>query len=283
MLRESIDPFSHHTGDVRRDRVQESESEENLERQQLAVAQPSSTQSSRSSSTNVYAPACPSPILEHGYKAPSDKYIGGRLLDDAAQQVELHLVEKVQDSSLTVKLDGWIINDHDGNKERVENGEICVHTNMAHSFTLSCPPLLSKESNSAESWSIFKSQYQDYALAMGINKLPDTIQNSPKGQVKLHICLDPQNLNEAIRCTQYPVSVLDQILPELIKVKIFSLLDTENGYWQIKLSEESIKLTAFNTPLAQYRWLRLPFGICSAPEIFQKKLQEYWAIYHEFR
>ncbi|KAJ8890831.1 hypothetical protein PR048_010340 [Dryococelus australis] len=56
--------------------------------------------------------------------------------------------------------------------------------------------------------------------------------------------------------------------------KDFSLLDTKNGYWQIKLSEKSSKLTTFSTPFGRYRWLRLPFGICSAPEIFQRKLQE---------
>ena len=33
-------------------------------------------------------------------------------------------------------------------------------------------------------------------------------------------------------------------------------------------------LTSFNTPFGRYRWLRMPFGICSAPEIFQRKMPE---------
>ncbi|KAJ8872963.1 hypothetical protein PR048_026579 [Dryococelus australis] len=46
-------------------------------------------------------------ILRPGYKTPIAKDICGKLLDDAAQQTELHLVEKVQNCSLTVTLDGW--------------------------------------------------------------------------------------------------------------------------------------------------------------------------------
>ncbi|KAJ8881027.1 hypothetical protein PR048_017500 [Dryococelus australis] len=46
---------------------------------------------------------------------------------------------------------------------------------MAHSFTLPCPPLLLKERNIAENWSTFKRQYQDYALATGVDKLPETV------------------------------------------------------------------------------------------------------------
>ena len=33
-------------------------------------------------------------------------------------------------------------------------------------------------------------------------------------------------------------------------------------------------LTTFNTPFGRYRWRRLPFGICSAPEVFQRRMHE---------
>ena len=40
------------------------------------------------------------------------------------------------------------------------------------------------------------------------------------------------------------------------------------------LDEESGFLTTFNTPFGRYRWLWMPFGICSATEIFQRKMYD---------
>ena len=43
------------------------------------------------------------------------------------------------------------------------------------------------------------------------------------------------------------------------------------GFWHIELDDESSKLTTFNTPFVRYRQLRLPFGLSSAPEEFQRR------------
>ncbi|XP_065074181.1 uncharacterized protein K02A2.6-like [Ochlerotatus camptorhynchus] len=67
---------------------------------------------------------------------------------------------------------------------------------------------------------------------------------------------------------------LDEILPELDQAQVFSTVDARKGFWHVELDERSSKLTSFWTPFGRYRWLRLPFGISSAPEIFQTKLQE---------
>ena len=56
--------------------------------------------------------------------------------------------------------------------------------------------------------------------------------------------------------------------------KVFTKLDASSGYWQIKVDEESSKLLTFNTPFGRHRFKRLPFGIHSAAEVFQKKISE---------
>lgn len=56
--------------------------------------------------------------------------------------------------------------------------------------------------------------------------------------------------------------------------KVFSKLDASSGYWQIKVDDESSKLLTFNTPFGRPRFKRLPFGIHSAGEVFQKKMSE---------
>lgn len=68
--------------------------------------------------------------------------------------------------------------------------------------------------------------------------------------------------------------MIEDILPELSNAKVFTTVDARNGYWHVVLDEESSLLTTFDTPVGRYRWLRLPFGLCVASEIFQKRLHQ---------
>ena len=98
------------------------------------------------------------------------------------------------------------------------------------------------------------------------------VEKKPNG--KLRVCLDPRDLNHAIRRSHYPVPTIEEILPELINAKVFSTVDVKNGFWYVALDEDNSYLTTFNTPYGRYRWLRVPFGISSAPEVFQRKQHE---------
>ena len=89
----------------------------------------------------------------------------------------------------------------------------------------------------------------------------------------LRICIDPRPLNKALKREHHPMPVLDDLLPELAKAKIFSRLDLQDGYWHCDLTEESSRLTTFQTPFGRYRWKRLPFGLSVSAEIFQKRLK----------
>ena len=61
-------------------------------------------------------------------------------------------------------------------------------------------------------------------------------------------------------------------MAQFSNAKYFSKLDTLSGYWQMKLDEDSSKLCVFNTPFGRYKYLRFPFGISSAPEVYHKKV-----------
>ena len=56
--------------------------------------------------------------------------------------------------------------------------------------------------------------------------------------------------------------------------KLFTVLDVKNGFWHVALDELSSYLTTFYTPFGRFRWNRMPFGICSAPEIFQQRMHQ---------
>ena len=66
--------------------------------------------------------------------------------------------------------------------------------------------------------------------------------------------------------------VIDDLLPSLTKARVFSVCDLRSGFWHISLDEKSSFLTTFATPFGRYHWLRMPFGIAPAPEIFQNRL-----------
>ena len=95
-----------------------------------------------------------------------------------------------------------------------------------------------------------------------------------KANDKVRICLDPKNLNENIRREHYKIPTLQDITSQLAGQKVFSVADVSSAYWTIPLDEESSLLTTFNTPFGRYCYQRLPFGINSAQEIMQKKMEQ---------
>ena len=93
----------------------------------------------------------------------------------------------------------------------------------------------------------------------------------------LRLCLDPKDLNKAIKREHYKIPTMEEIAAEFTGKTVFSTLDLKDGYWQIQLDEDSSQLCTFNTPFGRYRFTRMPFGIKSASEVFQKRNEETFA------
>ena len=88
----------------------------------------------------------------------------------------------------------------------------------------------------------------------------------------LRVCLDPRNLNKAIKRHDHKLPITEEILSLMSGAKFFTKLDASNAFWQVQLDEESSKLLTFNTPFGRYRYLRMPYGIHSASEICQDSI-----------
>ena len=67
---------------------------------------------------------------------------------------------------------------------------------------------------------------------------------------------------------------VEEVANRLSVAKSFMSLDACSGYWELPVDDESSKLLTFNTPWGRYRFTRLPFGISSAPEIYQREMDK---------
>ena len=92
----------------------------------------------------------------------------------------------------------------------------------------------------------------------------------PKANKQVRICIDLTKLNENVCCERYHLPAVEQTLAHTAGARVFSKLDANSGFWQIPLFPESAQLTNFITPFGRYCFNRLPFGITSAPEHFQR-------------
>ena len=83
----------------------------------------------------------------------------------------------------------------------------------------------------------------------------------------LRLCLDPKDLNSVIRWEHFEIPTLGSLGGK----KYFTVLDQKDSYWQVSLSEESCYLCTLSTPFGRSRFLHLPFRICSASEVLDKR------------
>ena len=96
----------------------------------------------------------------------------------------------------------------------------------------------------------------------------------PKKSGQVRICVDLKKLNKCVKRERYVIPTPEDILGKMKDARFFSRLDASSGFWQIPLDNESKLLTTFITPWGRYCMTRLPFGISSAPEIFQSKMSD---------
>ena len=72
---------------------------------------------------------------------------------------------------------------------------------------------------------------------------------------------------------------VEEVAAQMSGATVFSVLDAKNSFWQIRLDKKSSLLTTFSTPFGRYRFLRMPFGINSASEVFQRSMEQLFAGY----
>lgn len=91
----------------------------------------------------------------------------------------------------------------------------------------------------------------------------------------VRICGDyKQTANLAIKVDKYPLPLADDLFTKLSGSAYFSKLDLSHAYQQLRLAEEARPLTTISTSKGLFAYTRLPFGISSAPALFQRVMEQ---------
>ncbi|XP_055523237.1 uncharacterized protein K02A2.6-like [Wyeomyia smithii] len=94
-----------------------------------------------------------------------------------------------------------------------------------------------------------------------------------KSDGKIRVCIDMRVANQAVIREHYPMPNIDSAMASIPKVAKLSKVDLESAYYHLELEPDSRKITTFACRSGVYRFRRLMFGIKSAPELFQREME----------
>ena len=93
--------------------------------------------------------------------------------------------------------------------------------------------------------------------------------------IRLLVCADFKvTINKHIEPNQHPIPNPTDLLSELSGGSVFSKLDRSQAYAQLPLDEQSQSYCVICTHKRLFAFTRLPFGVSSAPSIFQKTIEQ---------
>ena len=96
----------------------------------------------------------------------------------------------------------------------------------------------------------------------------------PKKDNEYRFCVDYRKLNAVTEADVFPLPLIQDIFDLVGNSTIFSTLDLKAGYHQLPVAEEDIHKTAFKTHHGLFEFKRVPFGLKSAPNFFQREMNK---------
>ncbi|GJZ81642.1 putative reverse transcriptase domain-containing protein, partial [Tanacetum coccineum] len=82
------------------------------------------------------------------------------------------------------------------------------------------------------------------------------------------MCIDYHELNRLTVKNRYPLPRINDLFDQLQGSRVYSKIDVRSGYHQLRVREEDVPMTTFNTRLGHYEFQVMPFGLTNAPAVF---------------
>uniref|UniRef100_A0A2N9FCC3 Integrase catalytic domain-containing protein n=1 Tax=Fagus sylvatica TaxID=28930 RepID=A0A2N9FCC3_FAGSY len=96
------------------------------------------------------------------------------------------------------------------------------------------------------------------------------------GQIRC--CVDFRNLNKACPKDEFPLPNMDLLIDSAAGHAMFSFMDGFSGYNQIRMSTRDAEKTAFRTPIGNFYYTVMPFGLKNAGATYQRTMT---AMFHD--
>jgi Reverse transcriptase (RNA-dependent DNA polymerase)/Retroviral aspartyl protease/DNA N-6-adenine-methyltransferase (Dam) len=86
----------------------------------------------------------------------------------------------------------------------------------------------------------------------------------------LRMVIDYRALNAITIKNRYPLPRIEDLFDSLQGAKVFSSLDLQSGYHQLRIAPEDVQKTGFKTPIGTFQFRVLSFGLTNSPAVFMK-------------
>jgi hypothetical protein len=93
------------------------------------------------------------------------------------------------------------------------------------------------------------------------------------------LCVDYRALNAVTIKNKYPLPRIEVLFEQLKGAKIFSKIDLNSGYHQLRINEEDIEKTTFSTRYGHYEYIVMSFGLTNAAAAFMEAMNR---MLHEY-
>jgi hypothetical protein len=91
-----------------------------------------------------------------------------------------------------------------------------------------------------------------------------------KADGSLRLGIDHRGRNEVTHKDAYPLPRVDNTLDELKDANLYTHLDLTSSFLQVRVRDQDIHKTGFQTPDGLMEWVAMPITMCNAPATFQR-------------